>query len=339
MKAVAGNREIIFPNIVCYGEKRIDMDDLSANTTIEQLDVIIENQSGLKNRYYVGKMAIREGKHAQYIYEKDRVNSEYGKASFLTALALLTNDSHTKFIVGTGLPVADYRSALKKRYEDTLPGKYEITFPLENVTKTIEIVAARVFLQGMGVFFDQVLDDTLNEKSDHPLLSSGVYGIIDVGSRTTNFELFEDKRAVERVTDSIEHGITDVHQTLLKHAIAAGYTIQEGKDEILIKMDKLEQNGDIIDLRSIRERAIRSLVTQIQNKAEQLWTDFKLELNQVFVAGGAGQIVFDYLNFKNKVLVERPQFANAWGFLKAVSLAAKLGKVHDSHGRPVEISG
>jgi len=342
MKAVTyGQEAIIYPNIVCHGTAQIDMGDIRNNFPIlNQLDVIIENENGNKYRYYVGDLAVREGKHAQYIYEKDRVNSEYGKVSFLTALALLAEDDYVKYVVGTGLPVADYRSKLKELYKRTLPGRYKVTFvsgPLENTTKTIEIVAARVFLQGMGVFFDQVLDDELNE-INHPMLGDGVFGLIDVGSRTTNFELFEDKRAIERVADSIEHGITDVHQALLKRVIQAGYTVPEGKDELLIKKDFIKENGTIIDLKPIRGQAIKSLVAQIENKAKYLWADYQLELNKVYIAGGAGQVIYDYLNFENKVLVERPQFSNAYGFAKAVTLATKLGKVSDAHGNKLEIT-
>jgi len=304
------------------------------------LDVIITTPDNKERRYWIGEIAIKEGHHAEYVLDKDKLNSESGRASALTALALLAENDNEKFVIGTGLPISDHKTTLKSDYEK-FRGKYKVTFgsgPWSGIEKNIEILATRPYQQGMGIFFDQVfIDDFENPAEDeaHPLLNDGFFGIIDVGSRTTNFHLVEDGEVVINSSDSIEHGINDIHKPLLEYVTSKNLKVPAGRDEKLITMD--EFGG--YDLLKIRTEATQALAYHIETKANALWRDVEGFLEKIYVAGGAGQYIFDYLKLnKPKELVKHPQFSNAYGFLKAVTAATLMGKVVDQNGEPIQVT-
>lgn len=330
MKAVSNDKEIIFLNVATRGTPRV-VEGGSLNTTIEEnLDLFITGSNGNKKHYWVGPHAARHGQHVEYIWEKDRFNSDYGRATFLTSLALLTEKYGQKFAVGTGLPDADYRTNLKHEYEKTIPGKYTVTFasgPLEGQTRNFEIAAVRVYQQGMGVFFDQVLDEKGNQVSEHPLLDKGVNGLIDMGLRTTNIDLFEDRSLLENYTRSIELGMSYVYRNIQNELAQKGITLEDGDVEKILWKDSLTYAGNIFDVKGMREQVFKEIAQEVYRKASEKWGNKILFLDKVYCGGGGGQAIFDYLPFDKKELVVNPQLSNAQGFKKAITAAIGLGKV------------
>jgi len=343
MKAVCyGQEPIVFPNIVSPGREITDegLDDvLGQAKIINNLDISF-SFNGIKKHYWIGKMATTSGSDADFFEDRDRWNSEKGRASALAALALCCKNDNENFVLATGLPLEDYKankSTLKRTYEDTIPGRYEVTFesgPLVGQTKRFNIVACKVYPQGLGVIFDQILDDEGLQIDAHPLLKEdAIFGLIDVGRRTTNLVLFEDFNVSKDFSKSINYGITQVHEQLQNFLSAHNRFVKNRDIEAVFKKDSFKG----LDVKSVREKALTELANIIKNEAQNLWQNKSL-LEIVNIAGGAGQAVFDLLKFNDyqKVLINNPQLSNACGFYKAMLSLTLAGKVRDKNGRYIE---
>ena len=300
MKAVSPGKEIVFPNIVSPGREITDegLDDiLGPAKAINNLDISF-TLGGVKKHYWIGKMATASGADADFFEDRDRWNSERGRASALAALALLCEEEHENFTLATGLPLEDYKSnktTLKQTYEETIPGSYAVTFesgPLAGQTKKFNILTCKVYPQGLGVFFDQILTGDGIPKDTHPLLEDGaVYGLIDVGRRTTNMVLFDDFNLSKDFSKSINHGISQVHERLQNFLSTHERFVKNRDIEAILKKDSFKN----LDIKSVREEALAQLAGVIKAAAQDLWQDRSL-LESIYIAGGAGQAVYDFLN-------------------------------------------
>ncbi|MCL2338211.1 MAG: ParM/StbA family protein [Firmicutes bacterium] len=332
MKAISQTKEIVFPNIVSPGREITDegLNDILGQTgVINNLDISFAFR-GTKKHYWIGKMATASGGDADYFEDRDRWNSERGRASALAALALICRKDNENFVLATGLPLEDYKSnktTLKQTYEKTIPGTYEVTFesgPLAGQTKRFNILTCKVYPQGLGVFFDQVLTDDGIQKDVHPLLEDGtVHGLIDVGRRTTNMVLFDDFNLSKDFSKSINRGIAQIHEQIQNFLSAQNRFVKNRDIEVIFKRDIFKG----LDIKRVREEALFNLAGIIRAEAQSLWQD-KALLESIYIAGGAGQAVYNFLNFDRyeKILVSNPQFANARGFYKAMLNLILSGK-------------
>jgi len=343
MKVVGyGQEPIIFPNIVSPGREITDegLDDvLGQANLINNLDISF-SFNGMKKHFWVGKMASASGSDADFFEDRDRWNSEKGRASALAALALLCKKENENFVLSTGLPLEDYKAnktALKKTYENTIPGSYEVTFesgPLAGETKSFNIVACKVYPQGLGVFFDQILADDGLQIDTHPLLAEdAIYALIDVGRRTSNLILFEDFNISKDFSHSINFGIAQVHERLQNFLSSHNRYVKNRDIEAILKKDIFKE----LDIKSVREEALTELANIIKSESQSLWQDKSL-LEVIYTGGGAGQAIYDFLKFDdyNKVLINSPQLSNARGFYKAMLSLILSGRVRDKNGGIIE---
>ncbi|WP_031516836.1 ParM/StbA family protein [Desulfofalx alkaliphila] len=342
MKAIAcGRAPVVFANMVSPGREVTEdglEEVLGQAAPIKNIDISFTHNG--KKHYWVGKMATSSGNDADYFEDKDRWNSEKGRATALAALALLCHNDHESFVLATGLPLEDYKAnktSLKKTYEHTIPGAYEVTFesgPLTGETRRFNIVAAKVYPQGMGVFFDQLLTEDGEQIDSHPLLEDGaVCGLIDVGRRTTNLCLFDDFTLSKDFSCSINYGISMVHEKLQNFLSKHGRFVKNRDIEAILKKDTFKG----LDVKTPREKALQELAEIIVSEAENRWADKSL-LENIYVGGGGGQAVFQFLNFKEyqKNMVNEPQLSNARGFLKAILSLTLAGRVQNRNGEYIE---
>lgn len=329
MKAVSQEREIIFNNIVSLGEIR----HFGDNTKTDDMGIILKNiditfeYNGFKRHYWIGETACKHGANAEYVDKKDRWNTEEGRATFLAALALLCDNDEESFIVATGLPMEDFKTPLRKEYEENITGTHSVTFnsgPLEGTTRVINLVAIKVFPQGLGVFLDQLLTKDGGQVEQHELMHPNLaFGLIDVGTRTTNIGLYEDMEMSEQFSFSIEHGMGQVHSKLKAYLGEQGMQVKDRDIDKILWIDRFKN----VNIAQKRKELLTELADQIYQAAANKWQE-KAFLSTIFIGGGGGEAVYNYLGFSNKKLVDQPQFANANGFYKAVvamNIAEEVG--------------
>ncbi|MDR3542721.1 MAG: ParM/StbA family protein, partial [Desulfosporosinus sp.] len=241
-------------------------------------------------------------------------------------------DSKVTFYVGTGLPIKHYFQH-KQAYEQNIKGDFTVIFrsgPWEGVKCTLKIIRCQVYPQVWGIFWNETHDqlgNLINEQYRH-----GYTLVVDPGFGTTDYALFIDGVMKDAYCDSSELGIASAMKQVSENLAEKGVNLDEKElDHYFMEQDGVYIfNGEAIDLKTIREVALKSL-------GKKLYDDLKIKLQPVWdkiqvslVGGGGGKALFNYLNLDNKQLVADPQFGNASGFRKAAQ-GALLKSVH-SHG-------
>jgi plasmid segregation protein ParM len=159
------------------------------------------------------------------------------------------------------------------------------------------------------------------------LPSSGMVGLIDIGTYTTDFMLFETKGGMPipilDACGSIEAGIY-----LAQRAVANEFEKQTGSPlpqrmyqkaiETACKGNSLNFEGRKIDLLPALKQAQKEIADMIAGHVMALWGDRTGFLDMTVFAGG-GSIWFGEIlenSFSNPIYAEEGVFANAAGYLR-----------------------
>lgn len=328
---------VLIPSIVVEGRRLSRKEGLADFNLkpLQNLDVMVNG-----NRYFVGDLAISQSRRTQHQWNSNRLNgTPENLVLTLTTIALLTGDDpEVDVLLATGLPWADYNDKLLDEYELNFPGTYKIEFlrePLKGLKKTICVNKVVTYLQGMGVFYDLVMDNEGNVNTEHPLLANdkNAFGLVDIGMRTSNIELYERQRNLEEFSGSKEIGMDSVHEAVRQFLTSQGEPFSDGIIEDII-LDKESEYREIEGMNEVINDALRKIAVEIVEltTAKQWKEKFRI-IKKIYVAGGGGEAVLPYLkelfreHGKEIDLVRNPQFSNANGFFKALNRAYKLGKV------------
>lgn len=235
----------------------------------------------------------------------------------LTA-AYLVSDNGMDTSLAVGLPLSYYKAqknVLKERLE-TLNAWVSVNGKKE---KYVRFKNVKVFPQGTGAL---VAFGTVPEK--------GIIGLLDIGTYTTDYLLFEIKDGVPtpvvEACGSYETGIFLAHKAVaLEYKKATGSTLplknyQRVFDDVL-KGEPVPYWGREVNLTPAWLKVRRQIAETIVSGAVAAWKDQINELALTIFAGGGSAIFFDILGrmFPHSVLVEDGYFANAVGFLKMIS--------------------
>jgi hypothetical protein len=333
MKATNGTKKIAYPNIVTHGHPKI-FDYTTNPDPLANLHVKIYSDSKASGEYFVGELGKNESHDADFIKAKDRVNSEMARASLITAIALCAEDNTGQAVaIATGLPWAHY-GQLRDAYVEGLIGEYKVEFIVDGKTsKTVEFSVPEEYIfiypQGVGVYFDQIMDENGDYIEDHPLLHTATFGLIDVGTRTTDIELFENLQLNQNFCAGKDVGIESVKRAVASALASKNAPNQDGWVEEIVngQSERARTTIKTRDLAPVIENSLMRLGKEVSNSVNALWEYKEDMLEIVFVAGGGGTKVYDYieLNAKNTKLqlVNRPMFANVYGFHKAALRAIR----------------
>ncbi|NPV30779.1 MAG: ParM/StbA family protein [Firmicutes bacterium] len=221
--------------------------------------------------------------------------------------------------LAVGLPLSFYRAqkdALKERLSK-LSAWVSVNFGRE---RYVSFGKVAVFPQGAGILVS--LGSSLPK--------SGMVGVIDVGTYTTDFLLFEVRNGfpvpVPEACGSVEAGIHLVHR-----ALAAAFERQTGAPlparmhqqalERVRNGEEISYRGRVVNLAPAFARAKREAADAIASHVLAAWGDRTGFLSLVALAGGGallfGEILAGY--FPRAVQVPDPVFANALGYLTMLS--------------------
>lgn len=332
-------QNVLIPSIVVEGHRLSRKEGLADFNLkpLQNLDVMVNGK-----RYFVGDLAISQSRRTQHQWNSNRLcGTAENLVLTLTTIALLTGEeSKVEVLLATGLPWADYNDKLLDEYELDFPNTYVIEFlrdPLKGVKKTITIKKVVTYLQGMGVFYDLVMDTEGNVNTEHPLLKNdkSAFGLVDIGMRTSNIELYEKQRNLEDFSGSKEIGMDSVHEAVRQFLTSQGEPFSDGIIEDII-LDKESEYREIQGLNEVIDQALKKIADEIVEltTAKQWKEKFRI-IKKIYLAGGGGQAVLPYLQSqfakigKSIELVSNPQFSNANGFFKALNRAYVLGKVEE----------
>ncbi|MGI5902412.1 MAG: chromosome segregation protein ParM [Desulfitobacteriia bacterium] len=344
IKLDVGDKKILFPAIICNGGERIfstlgrgeEEKGSDIEKQIASLDVIVRNNStGVERHYFMGSLAESlNPKEAHYCWDEDKSTDEEAMSLLIVALALAQPYSKTNIYLGTGVPVK-YYAALKDKYEAELKGSFSVTFlsgPFKGQNRSMNILRSRVLPQSYGIFIKETLNESGEPKD--PNLFGGYVVAIDPGFRTTDIATFYDGIMLDPPNSfSMEKGLQWVYAGVaekLKEMTSNHTNPIETDDKELDKVFRVHKgfypwNNGAIDLNPVRNRMLSQLAADISREIMKTLKPMAGRIHTILVGGKVGEMVFDYLNLDNKVLIEDPQFGNATGFrIMAANLVNNL---------------
>lgn len=308
-KAVNENGEkIIFPSLV-------------APVPYDFLGDIMKGQIGYKVKIYInGEQnsfltgeAARHSSRPIQTFNREKPARIHDTLLF-TALGLLGDEENE---VGIGLPLAYYtyqRQILKERLQGisgciNVDGR-EICFKKLKVD---------IFPQGAGVLFGQRLP------------WDGFLGVIDIGTFTTEYLLFEIKEGqpvpLLEQCGSVEAGTKMVYDAVASEfQLLTGSPVPEGMAELMtdkaLKGENIYFNRKYWDLYDVARAAVSYVSLLITQKVLSVWGNKSGYISLTLLAGG-GSLFFGNEIIKNlpipAQIVEEPLFANANGYLAFIS--------------------
>ncbi len=344
IKLDIGDTKILFPAVICNGSERIfstlGRTELERGTDIEKqiasLDVIVKNNStGVERHYFMGSLAESlNPKEAHYCWDEDKSTDEEAMSLLIVGLALAQPYPKTNIYLGTGVPVKFY-APLKDKYEAELKGSFSVTFlsgPFKGQTRSMNILRSRVLPQSYGVFIKETLQE--DGTPTNTKLFGGYVVVIDPGFRTTDIATFYDGIMLDPPNSfSIEKGLQWAYAGVaekLKEMTMSHANPIETDDKELDKIFRVNKgfypwNNGAIDLNPVMKKMLAQLAADISREVMKTLKPMAGRIHTVLVAGKVGEMVFDYLNIDNKVLIDDPQFGNAAGFrIMAANLVNNL---------------
>ncbi|MCZ8256113.1 MAG: ParM/StbA family protein [Polaromonas sp.] len=223
--------------------------------------------------------------------------------------------------IATGLPLSTYyRGAVAN--DEFIQQKRQslLSVPVEpmDASDTAKIVAHEVFPEGLAAWVDYAVDDKGQIRVD---LEETV-GVIDIGGRTTDIAVVLPGRRIDHARlGSVEIGalnlIDEVRVSLLqKH----GFELPHGSIEKAISTGTIKVYGKALDVRSTVGPIMESVTKSILVAVDKILGK-GMDIDKVLVVGGGAHIFKGVVkHFPNAVIPDEPEFANARGFAKFLSL-------------------
>lgn len=335
-KAVSeAGREVTFPSVV--GRKFASSIEGILGGYQEDYIVTLsypEKPNEDAQSYYVGDAAMTAG--GMRTWEEEHAKNRNLDVLIATAMGLLNEKDNEPVQLAVGLPMSVFmaqQNELKKR----LSGLH-ITCEIGGQAKQLHVESVFVFPQGAGVYY-AALHDIDGSVKNMELINKQV-AVIDVGYRTTDF-LFMVKGKKGLIPRPEPHsGSEDIGMNMAHQEIQTAIMMPlKGQQADILDIEKalmwhngmLPIKGGELDLKPFRAKAYEALANEISSRIKRRWGDDINTLSAVIIGGGGGDALFSHFenSFPAAMKVEKPEYANARGYLAAQALVMKGMKGRD----------
>ena len=219
-----------------------------------------------------------------------------------------------------------------------------VEFTANNKCHRFSVENVKILPQGSGAFFAETLTDSglTKEKDGYKKL----YGILDVGYRTTDFLIFEKGQFIgEKEELSEDTGMRTVLENLQSH-IKKLY----GKEELefletVLRGRPYEFRGEAHDLKSVVAQFVAEHIRKrIEPEVLKRWEGRINRIYKIIICGGGAHFFRGTTDFLKKhqkqfLIPERPEMANAIGFYRYGVMQDNLGKFKAGSGKTGSIYG
>lgn len=218
-----------------------------------------------------------------------------------------------------GLPVANF-FAHGIRNDEAIERKKENLLKAVKLTSSdapvAKITNVRIGCQAVAAYVDWLLDDTLQERND----PESRVAIVDIGGRTTDIavviggsQIDHDKSGTANV------GVLDVYSAV-ERGIQKSFSIPDrfalNHLDRVVRSGKVRLFGKDEDISMVVRDAISEQEEKIRLECERkIGTGATLDAI-VFVGGGSALFKTINTKFRNAVMVDNPELANARGMWK-----------------------
>jgi len=279
---------IVFPSTIGKGR------DL--NLVSDKIDCMKVEVNG--EEYFVGDLARKECFDVSLSFEKNKIKNNN---TIILVLAGIVNciskiGGWVNIDLVTGLPIEYLKQ--KNEFIEILQNKvFEVRWM--GVKYVIRINSVGVFPQSAGALFNEILDENGDVRNKNLMLKK--ICMIDVGFKTTDFVVLDKMKYVDKESGTIELGINCALKMIKTDLML--YEIEYD--------DRLTE-----EVNKYKEIIAKSLLNNLYLRLPKLDEYFV-----VYISGGGGFWLSKV--FKKGILVNKPQRANALGFLKVGRLRSE----------------
>lgn len=312
VKSTDGEREFVFPSVVGLGQELRYRSELSVrNRPLDNLAITIDGKD-----FFIGDLAIRQSEFASRSLDPNRAEDRNVKVLMLAGLSLYTQWENETFNVVTGLPTS-YLAAYRDAWVNNLRGSHVVKFRSngQEKEKTITIEKLRIVPQPLGTLYDRALNPT-GAIQDEDLASLSV-GVVDIGFKTTDFAVADQLEFIDHLGGSTPIGLSNAYG-LIADRLRQEFKIDKEQHELdrIVERGEVRIAGKVYDISRTKREVFERIAHKIITDLDSLW-DYR-NLDVIFFSGGGAQALAEWLlpEFRNALLADSPQVANARGFLK-----------------------
>ncbi|MGI6657862.1 MAG: hypothetical protein ACOX4N_00365 [Dethiobacteraceae bacterium] len=317
-------KSVLFPSIVGAGSYRSIAASLGDIGEIrpDNLHIKIKDSSG-EAEYFVGELARKESRTANYVFQDNKITHPHTKALLAAATALLTDEDDDILLV-TGLPL-EYFVTQKAEFLKFLQDfNVELTIYGEEqeIVRNISYKHVDIYPQAAGAAYDAVRRHPSIVKMKGTLL-----GVIDIGHKTTDYIVFDigsSLKLVESLSGTINAGISILHSHLDQEYYRQENTHLNPADAeaIILNNGRKLVYGEERDYSEAIRNGVREVAAHIQSAIMTKW-DYRLaDFPAVYLAGGGAALLKQELQglHKSVRVLEDFQMSNTYGFMKVAQI-------------------
>ncbi len=315
-KIVTENKKIHYPSVI-HQPVLNNFLDINADTVFSKENMLV-NYRG--NDYYVGNKAIQQsstGGNSKFNNDKFKDNSELIKLLAGIELIVENTDEIKIETLALGLPNVTNFKKLKKEIIDTYTGrkiKYSITGRGERELYIDQVVC---FPQGIGAFYDEILDMEGNYVKKEML--NARYGLIDIGVKTVDVFVAEGTDVIRDTVFNMQKGVINAFKLVAAKQDVPFSIIQEN---YINGKDRVYYNGEHY-IKNDCERAFEQLARNIFDEIQINWFEHMNRVEFILLCGGGAVSLKEYLEdlfSKRIIMIDDPQFSNSRGYYKLTKM-------------------
>jgi plasmid segregation protein ParM len=311
VKSKSSSATAVFPSVIATEQGALSFDGFNSGD-----DFVIEFES---NRYAVGETAWKLGRMRTTAMDRSRVESDFYRILFAASLVAVVRKSGPLSVI-ISLPITWYssRAIMKKR----LAGEYVVYFNGKRFVYEIAETDMRIVPEGFGTLAGLILD------KDAPLevkpLMRGRVGVVDIGTKTTDFILFDELELIPAKSGGIDSALSDVWRSVREEiGKIYGRTLELHEVDRAITSGHFMQKGKQENIAALRDRALHALASAVAGEIVSLWSGGN-EVDAIVLTGGGAPLIRPYLQFGHEYLVDHGHMANCRGaYLFALHKATK----------------
>ena len=286
--------------------------------------VIVESDEG---QFLVGEEAIKKARTGVRKESRGWIESAEWMSLFYAAMSNLTSATQVNVNLVTGLPLADYaqdRETLRAR----LQGAHRFT-RVGRDSQWVKVVRVRVVPQGWGPVLALLLDDA--GKVVRPELARQRVAVVDIGGHNVGYLAVDGLSDLPAETRGTERGAWHVVRALRDYLEVEHRGLSRLPDHRLMEAVVAGEIWDAdrkVDLGPVVGGILEEVGQEIVDTARQYWGHDAATFRSVVVCGGGAYLWGKRVKqaFRQAVILERPEMANAVGFYRFAVNQARSNK-------------
>lgn len=214
----------------------------------------------------------------------------------------------------TSLPVDEYFSGDAVNRDRIALKTANLKQPVEPVAgpALAQIADVKVGCQGIAAYFDLVLDEDGRSRMD----ALDAVAVVDVGGSTTDIAVVLNGSKIDSgVSGTARVGVLDLQRDLGRR-LNAKFGFEPNRLDQAVRTRAVRMWGEMKDIGPELDESIVEISAQIEREiSRRIGTAGNID-KVLFVGGGAVLLQGLVANWRNAVLAEEAEFANARGLLK-----------------------